>query len=150
MDPRARRRDPPDLAVHQPEHDVHVVDHEVHDHVDVGGACLEAAQAVRLDEARVGGVFAQETDGGVEPLQEAGLEDEAAGVGQGFEKRLNQLGIYRYAQIAAWTTREQAWISAELGFPGRVERDDRAGQAGRLSKGADARSGSQAEVGRDS
>lgn len=71
------------------------------------------------------------------------------GIGQGFEKRLNQLGIYRYAQIAVWTERQQAWVSAELGFPGRVERDDWPAQAKRLGKGAEARSASEAEVVRD-
>lgn len=71
------------------------------------------------------------------------------GIGQGFEKRLNQLGIYRYAQVAAWTAGQQAWISAELGFPGRVERDEWPAQAGRLAKGADARATSHAEVVRD-
>jgi predicted flap endonuclease-1-like 5' DNA nuclease len=71
------------------------------------------------------------------------------GIGQGFEKRLNQLGIYRYAQIAAWTEKQQAWVSAELGFPGRVERDDWPVQAGRLAKGTDARAGSQTQIVRD-
>lgn len=71
------------------------------------------------------------------------------GIGQGFEKRLNQLGIYRYGQIAAWTAKQQGWVSAELGFPGRVERDEWPAQAGRLAKGADARGASQAEVVRD-
>jgi predicted flap endonuclease-1-like 5' DNA nuclease len=71
------------------------------------------------------------------------------GIGQGFEKRLNQLGIYRYAQIVAWTDAQQAWISAELGFPGRVERDDWPKQASRLVKGTESRAGSEPEVARD-
>jgi predicted flap endonuclease-1-like 5' DNA nuclease len=54
------------------------------------------------------------------------------GVGQGFEKRLNELGIYKFSQIAAWTEPEQQWISDQLGFPGRVERDDWPSQAARL------------------
>ena len=54
------------------------------------------------------------------------------GVGQGFEKRLNELGIYKFSQVAAWTDAEQQWVSDQLGFPGRVERDDWPAQATRL------------------
>ena len=54
------------------------------------------------------------------------------GVGQGFEKRLNELGIYKFSQVAAWTDAEQQWVSDQLGFPGRVERDDWPAQARRL------------------
>lgn len=54
------------------------------------------------------------------------------GVGQGFEKRLNELGIYKFSQVAAWTDEEQQWVSEQLGFPGRVERDDWPAQARRL------------------
>lgn len=71
------------------------------------------------------------------------------GIGQGFEKRLNQLGIYRYAQIAAWTERQQAWVSAELGFPGRVERDGWPAQAGRLGRAVENRPASEPQVIRD-
>jgi len=71
------------------------------------------------------------------------------GIGQGFEKRLNQLGIYRYAQIAAWTERQQAWVSAELGFPGRVERDAWPAQASRLGRGGEGRAPSEPEIVRD-
>ncbi|MCW5719275.1 MAG: hypothetical protein KIS68_15755 [Bauldia sp.] len=86
------------------------------------------------------------------PLDEGGESDNLRrikGIGQGFEKRLNQLGIYRYAQIAAWTERQQAWVSTELGFPGRVERDEWPAQARRLGRGADGRGMSEAEVVRD-
>jgi len=71
------------------------------------------------------------------------------GIGQGFEKRLNQLGIYRYAQIAVWTERQQAWVSAELGFPGRVERDNWPAQASRLGRGGEGRGASESEIVRD-
>lgn len=58
------------------------------------------------------------------------------GIGLGFESRLNRLGIYRFAQIAAWTPEEQSWIGARLGSKGRIERDAWVRQAATLA-GAD-------------
>ena len=60
------------------------------------------------------------------------------GIGPAFEKRLNELGIYRYSQIANWTEAEQLWIGQEFGFTGRIERDDWVGQAARLAERAKA------------
>ena len=46
------------------------------------------------------------------------------GVGPGLEKTLNELGIYTFAQIAAWTAEDVAWVDGNLKFKGRIERDD--------------------------
>ncbi|HEV2504695.1 MAG TPA: NADH-ubiquinone dehydrogenase [Mesorhizobium sp.] len=45
------------------------------------------------------------------------------GVGPKLEKVLNDLGVWTYAQVAAWTPAEVAWVDDYLGFKGRVERD---------------------------
>lgn len=51
------------------------------------------------------------------------------GVGPGLEKTLNELGIYTFAQIAAWTAEDVAWVDGNLKFKGRIERDDWMSQA---------------------
>ena len=71
------------------------------------------------------------------------------GIGRGFEKHLNQLGIYRFAQIAEWTEAEQEWIGNELGFVGRVQRDGWVRQAELLLAHPTTLSALEAEIGRD-
>ena len=51
------------------------------------------------------------------------------GVGPKLEQVLNKQGISTYAQIANMSAKEMAKIGENLGFPGRIERDDWAGQA---------------------
>lgn len=55
------------------------------------------------------------------------------GVGPKLEKVLNDLGIWTYAQVAAWTPAEVAWVDDYLGFKGRVERDGWLKQAAALA-----------------
>ena len=52
-----------------------------------------------------------------------------SGVGPVLEKKLNNLGIYHYFQIAAFTAEQVVQIDEALNFKGRVERDDWIGQA---------------------
>ncbi len=56
-----------------------------------------------------------------------------SGVGPKLEKVLNGLGIWTYAQIAAWTPEEIAWVDDYLSFRGRIARDDWIGQAAALA-----------------
>ena len=52
------------------------------------------------------------------------------GIGAGFERGLNKLGIYHFGQLAGLSAEEIVWIEANLPtFHGRVERDDWPGQA---------------------
>jgi NADH-quinone oxidoreductase subunit E len=60
------------------------------------------------------------------------------GIGPAFERHLNELGIYRYVQIANWTAAEQRWIGQHFGFAGRIERDDWVGQAAALAPRSEA------------
>ena len=56
-----------------------------------------------------------------------------SGIGPKLEKVLNELGVWTYAQIAAWTREEIAWVDDYLSFKGRIGRDDWIGQAVKLS-----------------
>jgi NADH-quinone oxidoreductase subunit E len=56
-----------------------------------------------------------------------------SGIGPKLEKVLNDLGVWTYAQIAAWQKREVAWLDDYLGFKGRIDRDGWIAQARGLS-----------------
>lgn len=56
-----------------------------------------------------------------------------SGVGPKLETVLNGLGVWTYAQIAAWTEEEIAWVDDYLSFKGRIGRDDWIGQAAKLA-----------------
>jgi predicted flap endonuclease-1-like 5' DNA nuclease len=43
------------------------------------------------------------------------------GVGKKLHRRLNDLGIWRFEQIARWTPEQAAWVGEKFGEPGRVE-----------------------------
>ncbi|MGR3743927.1 MAG: NADH:ubiquinone oxidoreductase [Pseudooceanicola nanhaiensis] len=78
----------------------------------------DETQPLTLDKPR---------DGGADDLKKV------SGVGPKLESMLNELGIYHYEQIAAWTPENIAWVDNRLTFKGRIERDDWTGQAARLA-----------------
>jgi len=55
------------------------------------------------------------------------------GVGEKLAGLLNELGIYHFDQIAAWSPETVAWVDNYLSFKGRIERDDWRGQAKALA-----------------
>ena len=55
------------------------------------------------------------------------------GIGPVNQRRLNDLVIWHYDQIAAWSPQEVAWIGAYLAFPGRIDRENWVGQASDLA-----------------
>ncbi|MEM5472114.1 hypothetical protein WNZ14_10300 [Hoeflea sp. AS60] len=57
------------------------------------------------------------------------------GVGPQIEAKLNAAGINSFAQIAAWTKKEQAQFAEQLSFAGRIEREEWVSQAKILAKG---------------
>ncbi|MCR9196327.1 MAG: NADH-quinone oxidoreductase subunit NuoE [Hyphomonas sp.] len=68
----------------------------------------------------------------------AGEEDDLKrikGIGPVNEKALNELGIYKFSQIAAWTPANVDWVEDFMSFPGRIEREDWIAQAKTLSTG---------------
>ena len=58
-----------------------------------------------------------------------------SGIGPKLEQVLNGLGVFTFAQIAAWQPEEVAWVDDYLQFSGRIDRDDWIAQAGALAKG---------------
>ncbi len=56
-----------------------------------------------------------------------------SGIGPKLEKVLNGLGVWSYAQIAAWSAEEIAWVEDYLSFKGRIGRDDWIAQAAALA-----------------
>ncbi len=60
-----------------------------------------------------------------------------SGVGPKLEQTLNDLGIYRFEQVAGWRKKEIAWVDDRLRFKGRIERDDWMSQAKILAKGGE-------------
>lgn len=61
-----------------------------------------------------------------------------SGVGPKIEGILHSLGIYTFAQVAAWTADEREWVDGYLRFKGRIEREDWLNQAKALAKGGEA------------
>jgi NADH-quinone oxidoreductase subunit E len=61
-----------------------------------------------------------------------------SGVGPKIETTLNEIGIFTFAQIAAWEQAEREWVDGYLSFRGRIERDNWAGQAKALATGGEA------------
>lgn len=58
------------------------------------------------------------------------------GIGPKLSQLLNTLGIYHFAQIAAWTPEQCDWIDDKLAFKGRVQREAWVEQARELAKQA--------------
>ena len=59
-----------------------------------------------------------------------------SGVGPALEKKLNDLGITTFAQVAAFTKDDIEKVDDALSFKGRIERDDWVSQAKELAKDA--------------
>jgi len=70
----------------------------------------------------------------------AGEEDDLKrikGIGPVNEKALNELGIFKFSQIAAWTPANIDWVEDFMSFPGRIEREDWIAQAKELAGGGE-------------
>lgn len=57
------------------------------------------------------------------------------GIGAVIEETLNQLGVYKFQQIAVWSDDNIAWVEKFLAFPGRIAREEWLSQAKTLSEG---------------
>lgn len=57
------------------------------------------------------------------------------GVGSVIEGTLNELGIYQFEQIIAWTSDNVSWVENFLAFPGRIEREGWIEQSKTLNAG---------------
>lgn len=58
-----------------------------------------------------------------------------SGIGPGIERTLNGLGIYRFHQIADFTSDNVVWVDRHLRFKGRIEREKWIEQAKALAGG---------------
>ena len=108
-----------------------IVSERVDNTDDVGGP---------LAEADVAAVAAAAAPAGLMPAPEADQAERdnlklIRGIGPQNEARLNEIGVTRFAQIAAWTKREQREIGERLSFPGRIERENWVAQAKKLARG---------------
>jgi len=56
-----------------------------------------------------------------------------SGIGPKLEQVLNGLGVWTFAQIAAWEKQEIAWVDDYLSFKGRIDRDGWIAQAKSLA-----------------
>lgn len=113
------------------------VEHVARDIAETSG---KVARAVADDAARVTAAAEgrkPRDEGAAAPAPETAADDLKAisGIGPKLEQVLNRRGIRSYAQIAALTDEEMARLDEELGFKGRIGRDDWRGQAKRLSAG---------------
>ena len=59
------------------------------------------------------------------------------GIGPKNEKTCNELGVYRFGQIAEWTPENATWVGHHMSFPGRIEREHWIPQAKLLNAGVD-------------
>jgi predicted flap endonuclease-1-like 5' DNA nuclease len=87
----------------------------------------EAAEASAVPESAIGGMAV--AGRGADDLKRI------RGIGVLIEKRLNQMGISRYEQIANWTAGDIERVSNKLDFKGRIERENWVEQARILSSG---------------
>ncbi len=55
------------------------------------------------------------------------------GISRVLEKRLNEIGIYTFSQIAAWDEYRIKEFSAQLSFKDRIQREHWVEQAGKLA-----------------
>lgn len=86
------------------------------------------AEAAPAAEAPLAAAFAR-------PEGEPDDLKKISGVGPVLEGKLNDLGITRFDQIAAFTPEDVAKVDDLLNFKGRIDRDDWIGQAAKLAKG---------------
>ena len=105
-------------------------------------AAPKKAKAEKPAQAKTEAAPAATDDGAVEPVEprllkaaegEADDLSKISGVGPKLVEKLNELGVYHFSQIAAWTPGNIEWLDAHLKFKGRVERDDWIGQAKALA-----------------
>lgn len=61
---------------------------------------------------------------------------EISGIGAVLETKLNKMGIWSFAQIAAWKKPQVDYVNQFLRFSGRIQREEWVKQAKRLAKGS--------------
>jgi len=85
-------------------------------------------EEITVDEKDAPELFAEAPESGQDKLSTI------KGIGPVIEKKLNDLGIYQFAQIASWTKEQELWIGSQIAFPTRVMREEWVKQAKELVK----------------
>jgi predicted flap endonuclease-1-like 5' DNA nuclease len=102
-------------------------------------ADLSALRSVRSEayQSAAQGLVVTSRIGATRSVRGAPAEDlkRIRGIGVLIEKKLNQMGIVAYDQIANWTAEEINRISQSLDFKGRIERENWVEQARILASG---------------
>ena len=73
------------------------------------------------------------------PAPRDGLADDLRqikGIGPKIEATLHEMGVFHYDQIAAWSQSNAEWVDLQLGFKGRVAREQWIAQAKAMAKPA--------------
>jgi len=85
-------------------------------------------EEITVDEKDAPELFAEAPESGQDKLSTI------KGIGPVIEKKLNDLGIYQFEQIASWTKEQELWIGSQIAFPTRVMREEWVKQAKELVK----------------
>ncbi|MEN0087164.1 MAG: NADH-quinone oxidoreductase subunit E [Pseudomonadota bacterium] len=98
-----------------------------------GAAKLKTAPA----QGAIGEVSAGKKPRTLKAPKKSGADDlkMVSGIGPVNEKRLNDLGIFHFDQVAKWGQSEIDWVNGYLSFKGRIEREDWVAQADALAAG---------------
>lgn len=97
----------------------------------------QPAKAKAEEPAAAGGAAAKPKTRKASPAAAASPDNlkQIKGIGPQIEAKLNAAGITTFAQIAAWTKKQQAEFAEQLSFAGRIEREQWVSQAKILAKG---------------
>lgn len=109
--------------------------------VDDTGVSKQEAQAVKKGNPKTSAKRAKAASAQPEMLKAPkGKADDLKklkGVGPKLEGTLNELGVFHFWQVAAWTADDVAWVDERLKFKGRIERDGWIDQAKILAEGGE-------------
>lgn len=96
-------------------------------------ATVEAVAKVQTDAVKVAEAMMVAPASIAKPANPDDLKT-ISGIGPKVEEVLNKLGVWSFAQIAAWSDKEIAWVEDHLQLKGRIGRDDWIGQAAGFAK----------------
>jgi len=114
---------------------------------EVGSSKSKGAASGSEDQAEVGDDSDQQDDADIQddwrPAGFSGPDGETddlkriRGVGPVIERTLNDLGIYHFHQVAAFTDENIMWVDNHISFQGRIKRENWISQAQLLAEGGD-------------
>jgi len=103
--------------------DVRIIDFDLSDGFGARSASAPVAPAAAPQE------IAPTTASTTATIEADRLGEGIAGIGPVIERKLNEVGVNSFAQIAGWTPEDAERFGLQLSFKGRIEREDWIGQA---------------------